>query len=281
MFSILMANYNNGKYLEIAIKSVLLQTYQDYEIVIVDDCSTDNSKIICEKYKNDSRFTIEISTENKGCGAAKRRCVELAKGELCAFLDSDDALVPNALEDMVQAHSENPDASLVSSCYYKCDENLKIMYPRKFKPECKDFLYTNDIDLHFASFKRELYFKTSGIDAEFKRAVDQDLYLKLNEVGDFVYIRKYHYYYRIHENGISALLNKNSDKAFQWFVLAKYNACKRQNLDFDEINLPHPELSIGLVRYVLKIRSFLRKLYICLCQFLGFYKKYELNRKMY
>ncbi len=59
------------------------------------------------------------------------------------------------------------------------------MYLRKLKSECKDFLYANDIDLHFASFKRKLYLKTFGIDAEFKRAVDQDLYLKLSEVHSY------------------------------------------------------------------------------------------------
>jgi len=192
VFSVLIASYNNEKYLETAIKSVLQQTYQDFEIVIVDDCSTDNSFSILDKYKNDNRFVIEFLSKDSGCGFAKRRCVELAKGEFCGFLDSDDALTQNALEDMVQAHLENPNASLVSSCYYRCDENLRIMYLRKLKPYCENFLHANDVDLHFSSFKRELYLKTSGIDPEFKRAVDQDS--KISLLLQNTQKRNFHYY---------------------------------------------------------------------------------------
>jgi len=275
MFSVLIANYNNGKYLETAVKSVLRQTYQDFEIVIVDDCSTDNSFSVLDGYKNDSRFIIEVFPENKGCGASKRRCVELASGELCAFLDADDALTQNALEDMVQAHSENPDASLVSSCYYWCNENLRVVHLRKIKEPCKDFLYANDIDLHFASFKRNLYLKTAGIDCEFKRAVDQDLYLKLNEVGNFVYIPKYHYYYRRHKKGISTIQNIASDKAFNWLVIAKYNACKRRNLDFDKIALPHPDTSVPIIKKIIRMRNSLKFAFLNLRRLLGIYTKYE------
>jgi len=277
VFSVLIASYNNEKYLETAIKSVLQQTYQDFEIVIVDDCSTDNSFSILDKYKNDNRFVIEILPKNSGCGFAKRRCMELAKGELCAFLDSDDALAQNALEDMAQTHLENPNASLVSSSYYKCNENLKIMYLRKLKSACKDFLYAKDVDLHFASFKRELYLKTSGINPEFKRAVDQDLYLKLSEFGNFVYIPKYHYYYRMHKNGISTIINDNSDKAFLWFVLAKYNACKRRGLDFDKIIIPHPNMSIPSIKRLLKLRTIVKSIIIRLNVILKIYAKYELK----
>jgi len=277
MFSVLIASYNNGKYLETAIKSVLQQTYRDFEIVIVDDCSTDSSFSILDRYKNDNRFVIEFLQNNRGCGFTKRRCVELAKGELCAFLDADDALTPNALEDMVKAHSENPSASLVSSCYYKCNENLKIMCLRKLKPACKDFLYANDIDLHFASFKRELYLKTSGIDPEFRRAVDQDLYLKLNEVGNFVYIPKYHYYYRVHKGGISTIFNENSDKAFQWFVLAKHNACERRGLGFDKMSFPHPNMSIPSLKGFLKLRNMAKFLVLRLNVILKIYAKYALK----
>jgi len=277
MFSVLIASFNNEKYLDIAIKSVLQQTYQDFEIIIVDDCSTDNSFFILDKYKNDNRFVIEILPKNSGCGFTKKRCVELAKGELCGFLDSDDALAQNALEDMVQVHSENPNASLVSSCYYKCNDNLKIMYLRKLKLDCKDFLYANDIDLHFASFKKELYLKTSGINPEFKRAVDQDLYLKLSEVGNFVYIPKYHYYYRMHIGGISNIFNDNSDKAFQWFVLAKYNTYKRRGLDFDKMTLPHPSMSIPSIKKILKLRNMAKFLIMKLNVILKIYAKYELS----
>ena len=87
LFSILIANYNNGRYLQEAIDSVLAQTYTNWEIVLVDDKSTDQSFEIYEKYKDDYRFRFFYNDQNMGCGYTKRRCVSMAKGDLCGFLD--------------------------------------------------------------------------------------------------------------------------------------------------------------------------------------------------
>ena len=67
LFSILIANYNNGRYLQEAIDSVLAQTYTNWEVVIVDDKSTDNSFEIYEKYKDDPRFHVCFNDVNRGC----------------------------------------------------------------------------------------------------------------------------------------------------------------------------------------------------------------------
>lgn len=113
LFSILIANYNNGCYLQEAIDSVLAQTYPNWEIVLVDDKSSDDSFEIYKKYKEDKRFHIYFNEENKGCGYTKRRCAELAQGELCGFLDPDDKLTPDALEVMVNEHGARAECSLV------------------------------------------------------------------------------------------------------------------------------------------------------------------------
>ena len=74
LFSVLIANYNNGKYLMEAIESVRQQTYTNWEIILVDDASTDNSKDIYRELENDSRIHIFYNEQNKGCGYTKRRC---------------------------------------------------------------------------------------------------------------------------------------------------------------------------------------------------------------
>ena len=80
------SQYNNGKYFEDCYKSIMAQTYQNWEVIIVDDGSTDDSVGMMKKIiGDDARFKIEINQENKGCGFTKRRCVELAKGEICGF----------------------------------------------------------------------------------------------------------------------------------------------------------------------------------------------------
>ena len=78
LFSILIANYNNGAFLQEAIDSVLAQTYGHWEVILVDDKSTDDSPAIYEKYSADSRFKIYYNDKNRGCGFTKHRCAELA-----------------------------------------------------------------------------------------------------------------------------------------------------------------------------------------------------------
>ena len=104
LFSVLIANYNNGQYLQDAIDSILCQTYTDWEVVIVDDGSTDNSKEIYRQYEQNSRFHIVYNEQNRGCGYTKWRCVEEAHGEICGFLDPDDVLMSDALEKMEKVH---------------------------------------------------------------------------------------------------------------------------------------------------------------------------------
>ena len=77
-----------------------------------------------------------------------------------------------------------------------------------------------------------MYENGEKIDESFKRAVDQDLYYKLEEVGNVSFIDIPLYYYRIHDKGIS--LNENINKAFAWSLIARINACKRRNISIEE-----------------------------------------------
>ena len=92
LFSVLIANYNNGKYLMKAIESVRQQTYVNWEIVLVDDGSTDNSEELYSELEKDERIRIFRNEKNMGCGYTKRRCAELAKGGISVIKDSDDRM---------------------------------------------------------------------------------------------------------------------------------------------------------------------------------------------
>ena len=96
-FSILIANYNNGKFFQDCYKSILQQTYHNWEVVILDDASTDNSvEVIKNIIQNDSRFRWYENEKNEGVGFTKGKLIELAEGEICGYLDPDDAILPNA-----------------------------------------------------------------------------------------------------------------------------------------------------------------------------------------
>jgi glycosyltransferase involved in cell wall biosynthesis len=233
LFSILLANYNNSEYLADCLKSVFQQTYENWEIIFVDDHSKDNSLQIINSYAvRDNRIKVFTNEANMGCGFTKAKCAELASGEICGFLDPDDALMPNALEIMANRHLEQPGAALVYSRRFHCDSKLKIKDVSE--DDTGKFIshLATPLVNHFAAFKKRLYDETSGIDTRMKRAVDQDLYLKLEEKGEILFVSDALYFYRHNANSIS--LNRNEYKAQAWHIYANGNACARRNLSLDD-----------------------------------------------
>ena len=115
LFSVLIANYNNGNYIQECIESVFAQDYKEWEIIIVDDASTDNSKSIYLLYANHPQIHIYFNDKNRGVTYTKWRCIEEAKGDFCGFLDPDDTILPNALSLMVSNHLQDLDISIISS----------------------------------------------------------------------------------------------------------------------------------------------------------------------
>lgn len=120
--SVITPIYNSEKFLEAAILSVQNQTYSNWELILVDDASTDASeKIAREFYSEDSRITYEKFPENRGPAASRNRAIEMAKGEYIAFLDSDDFWAPDKLEIQVDfMQRKNCDVSF--SSYILVDE---------------------------------------------------------------------------------------------------------------------------------------------------------------
>lgn len=162
LFSVLIANYNNGKYLMNANESVRSQTYTKWEIILVDDGSTDKSHELYKQLEQDSRIHIFFNEGNRGCGYTKRRCAELANGELCGFLDPDDTLLHGALMSHVDTHMQHPEVSCVFSRYYNCDEELNRLCPSrllKIPSGCSYFTYKDYMPENLASYKRDCYKK--------------------------------------------------------------------------------------------------------------------------
>ena len=98
-FSIVMPMYNVERYLKICVKSVLQQTFQDFEIVIVDDASTDNSYKICQElFSGNEKVRLLRNEKNLGQGPTRNAAIKNSRGEYIVFVDSDDAILPDALE---------------------------------------------------------------------------------------------------------------------------------------------------------------------------------------
>ena len=231
-FSVLIAHYNNAHYFKQCYDSLKKQTYQDFEIIVVDDCSTDDSFEKIQNYCNgDSRVKFFQNSENKGVGFTKKRCVEEASGEICGFVDPDDALTEDAIEFSVKAH--NNDCIATYSQFYLCDENLKIKKIFKNTTKVKNnnplFFNIHFEVAHFFTFKKEAYLRTEGINPNYKVAEDIDYILKLYEIGSFQFIKKPLYLYRIHKTGLSHDETKTYIKNETWHTVL-LNAAKRRNI---------------------------------------------------
>lgn len=233
LFSVLVANYNNGKYLMDCIASVRAQTYTNWEVVLVDDGSTDDSCSLYKQLEQDSRIRIYFNEENKGCGYTKRRCIQLAHGEICGFLDADDTLEKDALRMMSDVHREKPDVSLAYSLYNEMNENMEFISVSKIQKPIQEgkTLMDKQVVSHFVSFKKSSYNKTEGISAYLKCAEDHDLYFKLEEVGKLAFVDRVLYNYRTN-TGQNTSLGKNEQKASFWNIIVMMEACRRRGLEW-------------------------------------------------
>src|SRR5680860_251753 len=247
--SILMTNYNNSKYIGESIQSVLNQTYKNWELIIIDDCSTDNSLIIIKQFLGDKRIKLIINEKNIGCVGTSKKLVKSSSADILAILDSDDTLNNDALEVIMNAYKENPNCGFIYSQFIICDENLN---PLK-KGFCKTIpvgrtnlheRYTS----HFKTFKREDYLKTNGYDLNILVSEDKDMILKLEEVTKLFFIDKPLYFYRILPNSESHGQIKSPAAAI-YFIIAKYKAYKRR------IGTKIPNISAKEMSYYLFLSS--------------------------
>ena len=146
--SVVICTYNLARYICEAIESVLNQTYRDYELIVIDDGSVDNTKAILNKYVGKLRY---IYRENGGLPSARNLGIRLSKGKYVAFLDADDIWLPDKLQKQVKAIEEDDDVGLFYTAKYMMDANGRLTgdvrphYPAK---NLYDLLNEHHLDLH-------------------------------------------------------------------------------------------------------------------------------------
>ncbi len=124
LVSIVMPSYNTAKYIAESIQSVLNQTYKDWELLIVDDCSTDNTDEVVKPFLTDSRIKYFTNEHNSGAAVSRNKAMREAQGEWLAFLDSDDLWLPTKLEKQLRFMKDNGYAFSYHE-YDKIDEEDK------------------------------------------------------------------------------------------------------------------------------------------------------------
>jgi len=215
LVSVVIPTFNSENFIKETIYSVLNQTYQNFEIVIVDDESTDNTVSILQNLSDkDKRITYYQIPHSGRPSVPRNYGVEKSNGEYIAFLDSDDIWVKNKLEKQLSEFEKHPDYILVYSMsvtfgdvnifspYY---EVLPLLH--KASKNKNDLLKIgNTITCSSVLLKKETLQKVKGFDEDIKlKAVeDYDLWIRLSELGPFGFVPGIQTYYRVHGKQSSA-----------------------------------------------------------------------------
>jgi glycosyltransferase involved in cell wall biosynthesis len=190
-FSVLMANYNKGQNIQEAIESVINQTFPNWELLIMDDGSTDNSIDKIKEYLEDDRIFLIKNSINKGKVACLLDLVNKSRAEFFGILDSDDMLNEQALSCMYDAHVKHQNCGFIYSQFEFCDSSMN--------PICHGFCRplpqgeTNLRDIYssaFRTFKKVYYKMTDGYNEKFIYGQDRDIVLKMEEVTNFLFVNK-------------------------------------------------------------------------------------------
>ncbi len=181
---------------------------------------------------SDPRVKFYENEKNSGVGLTKSQLIELAEGEICGFVDPDDAILPNAIEKAMQVFSNFPEVVLTYSRFVTRDKDLKPIAPFKAAmqvPNNDRFFFNYPVKIaHFVNFRKEVYEKNEKMNPKFQISEDQDLYLKMYEKGKVIFIDDSNYLYRKHDGGISQNNNKKKSYAFWGEVI--FDAIKRRRI---------------------------------------------------
>lgn len=226
LVSIITPTYNCSKFIEQTIESVLNQSYSNWEMIIVDDCSDDDTVKIAKRYsKEDQRIKVFYNKTNKGPALTRNKAIKIASGRFIAFLDGDDTWRPEKLKKQLKFQIKNKYAFTYTSFGRIDEEGQKIG-----KTNAPSELTYDDLIKTCPIGCLTVIYDTLYFDKQFMPIIDkrQDyaLWLKLLRKVDKAYgLNEVLADYRIHSNSISS--NKLHAAKYQWLVYRK-----KENLPF-------------------------------------------------
>jgi glycosyltransferase involved in cell wall biosynthesis len=216
--SVCIPTYNGERYLASTLQSALSQTYTDYEIVIVDDCSSDGSLRLIEAIDH-PRVRIERNEENRGPAATWNRAVSLARGELVKLLCQDDLIYPRALQEAVDAFEADPTIVLASSRRDVIDEQGSVIFPGRGSRRLRGAVDgraairavarsgTNPIgEPSVTLFRRNVFDDVGGFSAQERYMIDVELWIRLLDRGNLHYDQRVLSAFRVSRSSWSAQL---------------------------------------------------------------------------
>ncbi|MDY6798542.1 MAG: glycosyltransferase [Pseudomonadota bacterium] len=208
--SVVTPTYNRAGFLLQAIESVLQQTFGDFELIVVDDGSTDDTPQLMDRYLQDTRVRY-FKQSNQGQSVARNRGIKEAQGEYICFLDSDNAWHEDKLEKSLEAFRQNPGFHVVYGDYMVIDaegNELGVNQMRRYTGRVTaHLLKDNFVSMNTTMTRRNCFREMGGFDEKDRLAEDYGLWLRFSTRYRFYYLDQILGYYRVMNGQIS------SDKA--------------------------------------------------------------------
>ena len=213
LVSVIMPSYNTAKYISESIESVLKQTYTNWELIIVDDCSTDNTDEVIATFLGDDRIRYIKNEKNSGAAVSRNRALREASGKYIAFLDSDDLWAPEKLEKQI-------DFMASTGCKFSCTD-----YMIQMNGEWLPYVYTSPNKITEWKMKNYCYFSTITVmyDREYVGLIQIEPIRKNNDYAMWLKIIKKAPCYRLPECLSYYIKHEGSISSGSKFKLIKHH----------------------------------------------------------
>lgn len=225
--SVVVPTYNRAHLLGRSIRSVLNQTYQDFEIIVIDDASTDNTEELIMSLGNEQIRYIRHE-KNKGAAAARNTGIKAARGSFIAFQDSDDEWLPEKLEKQMKVFktSQEEVGMVYSDMWRQHGTKKRYFHAPSINPEdgivyerALNYLLAN-IGVQSALIRKKCFAKAGLFDEEFKRYIDLEFFIRLSKYFYFYHIKEPLVIYFYTDNSLSFSIE--NDITARKFILEKY-----------------------------------------------------------
>lgn len=269
--SVVFATYNYGHYILAAINSVLAQTYKDYEIIVVDDGSTDDTRGILEQFSELLNFRYVYQT-NQGQSVARNQGVKLAAGKYISFHDADDISNPTKLKKQAAYLDMHPEVGLVHSGYSKFDEDgndLGYRNTSKFNGWIyPDILLEWSVLIGMSSVMvpADVFDVVGGFDPLMLRAQDLDMYRRIAKKYPFGVINEPLSKYRVHRANENVELVERATPYFEMYLKKAFEDDPSLNKQFQKLafarlytNIAQNYLARGNKNWMRFVRAYCNK----------------------
>jgi glycosyltransferase involved in cell wall biosynthesis len=236
--TVVLPNYNHGRFLARRIESVLNQTYADFEAVVIDDASTDNSRDVIERYTRDARVRTVWNERNSGSPFRQwNRGMRMARGEYAWIAESDDAAESALLQTLVEKLDRSPRVGLAYCQSWGIDEEGTIIthntawtdsldaqrwrqdFVNDGRDECRRFLVMKNTipNASAAVFRRSVFDRAGGADESFQSCGDWMTWVRMLLLSDVAYSAETLNYFRVHPDSVTRRRGEGVNQLLEWF----------------------------------------------------------------